>query len=85
MTTHSLAHKVYAATGSTAPVLSGCLSVSGMMGPCLAHDTACSAALVANHAALRAVQLQECDGLVTAVTLMLLPLPGTTFAVAGMS
>ena len=53
---------VYAATGSSLSIASGRISfVLGLQGPCVSYDTACSAALAANHAALRALQLDECD------------------------
>ena len=76
---------VYAATGAAHAIASGRLSfVLGLQGPCVSYDTACSAALVAGHAAVRAVQLGECGaGLVEAVNLMLLPGVGQAFAVAG--
>ena len=52
---------VYAATGSTHSIACGRLSyVLGLHGPCVAYDTACSAALTASHAGLRALQLAEC-------------------------
>ena len=47
---------VYAATGSSHSVAAGRLSyVLGLQGPCVSFDTACSSALVAGHAAWRAV------------------------------
>merc|ERR1711995_85714 len=78
---------VYAATGSSASIAAGRLSyVLGLHGPCVSYDTACSAALAAGHAGLRALQLAECAvGLVVGVTLMLAPVIGTSFAVAGMT
>jgi 3-oxoacyl-(acyl-carrier-protein) synthase/NADPH:quinone reductase-like Zn-dependent oxidoreductase len=78
---------VYAATGSSESIAAGRLSyVLGLHGPCVSYDTACSAALAAGHAGLRALQLAECTvGLVVGVTLMLAPGVGTTFAVAGMT
>ena len=55
---------VYAATGSSASIAAGRLSYTlGLHGPCVSYDTACSAALAACHAALRALQLDECAGL----------------------
>ena len=76
---------VYAATGSAHSIAAGRLSYAlGLQGPCVAYDTACSAALAAGHAALRAVQLGECTaGLLEAVSLMLLPGVGQGFALAG--
>ena len=78
---------VYAATGSSASIAAGRLSYTlGLHGPCVSYDTACSAALAAGHAGLRALQLAECGvGLVVGVTLMLAPGVGTSFAVAGMT
>ena len=78
---------VYAATGSAPSIASGRLSYTlGLHGPCVSYDTACSAALAASHAGLRALQLAECGvGLVVGVTLMLAPGVGTSFAVAGMT
>jgi acyl transferase domain-containing protein/NADPH:quinone reductase-like Zn-dependent oxidoreductase/acyl carrier protein len=85
-TTPALARSVYAATGTSHSVASGRISfVLGMQGPCASYDTACSAALVANHAALRALQLHECtSALSVGVSMMLLPGVGITFATAGM-
>ena len=78
---------VYAATGSNLAIASGRLSyVLGLNGPCASYDTACSAALVAEHGGLRALQLDECAiGLVLSANLMLLPAMGTMLAVAGMT
>ena len=78
---------VYAATGSSLSIASGRLSyVLGLHGPCASYDTACSAALVACHAGLRAMQRTECTaGLVTGVNLMLTPVVGTSFSIAGMT
>merc|ERR1711965_936599 len=78
---------VYSATGASASIACGRLSYTlGLHGPCVSFDTACSAALVAGHAGLRALQLAECKiGLVAGVTLVLAPGIGTSFAVAGMT
>ena len=78
---------VYAATGGSHSIASGRLSyVLGLQGPCASYDTACSSALVAGHAALRAVQLGECGmSLLEGVSLMLLPAVGMSFAQAGMT
>ena len=78
---------VYAATGATASVAAGRLSyVLGLHGPCVAHDTACSSALVAAHAGLRALQRSECTAAIVAgVMLMLTPRLGAAFAAAGMT
>merc|ERR1711938_409776 len=47
---------------------------------------ACSAALSANHAGLRAIQMNECvSGLVSGVSLMLLPGMSISFGTAGMT
>eukprot|EP00966_Prymnesium_polylepis_P097077 2248481-Prymnesium_polylepis.1 len=61
---------VYAATGSALSVASGRLSyVLGLHGPCSAYDTACSAALVACHGGMRALQLNECvSGVVAGIS-----------------
>ena len=54
------AGSVYEHTGSSLPVASGRLSFAlGLHGPCVSFDTACSAALVACHAGLRAAQLEK--------------------------
>ena len=77
----------YTATASAFSVACGRLSyVLGLHGPCVAIDTACSAALAAWHAGRRALQLRECQLEVTsAVNLMLTPFLGASFAVAGMT
>ena len=78
---------VYAATGSSASIAAGRLSFAlGLHGPCVSYDTACSAALVASHAGMRALQLAECTvGLAVGVTLMLAPAVSMSFAIAGMT
>ena len=78
---------VYAATGSAHSIASGRLSfVLGLHGACAAYDSACSAALVALHAAVRGLQGDECTrGLAAGVNLMLTPTVGTSFALAGMT
>jgi len=78
---------VYAATGSSHAIASGRLSfILGMQGPCVSIDTACSAALVANHCAMRALHLDECSvAVMAAVSLMLLPANSISFAIAGMT
>ena len=78
---------VYAATGSSHSIACGRLSyVLGLHGPCVSYDTACSAALVACHAAVRSLQLAECvAGLSAGINLMLAPATGASFAVAGMT
>ena len=77
----------YAATGWSVSIASGRLSYAlGLHGPCTSFDTACSAALVAGHAGLRALQLNEClDSLVVGVMLMLVPAISASFATAGMT
>jgi len=77
---------VYIATGSSHSVASGRISfVLGLQGPCVSYDTACSAALTANHGAMRALQHCECDlGLVLGVSMMLLPDLHVAFAMVGM-
>ena len=78
---------VYAATGSAHSIASGRLSyVLGLHGASAAYDSACSAALVACHAAVRALQRGECaGGLAAGINLMLLPGVGVSFARAGMT
>eukprot|EP00966_Prymnesium_polylepis_P191688 4442366-Prymnesium_polylepis.1 len=78
---------VYAATGASYPVASGRLSyMLGLHGPCVSYDTACSAALVACHGALRAIQFGECTtALAAASMLMLTPALCMSFAIAGMT
>ena len=78
---------VYMATGTALSIASGRTSYTlGLHGPCVSYDTACSAALVACHAGLRTLQLNECvAGLIMGTTLMLTPGIGTGFAVAGMT
>ena len=75
---------VYAATGSSLSVASGRISyILGLQGPCASYVTACSAALVASHAARRALQLGECvSSLASGVNLMLTPAVGTSFALS---
>eukprot|EP00967_Tisochrysis_lutea_P062879 scaffold80878_cov35-Tisochrysis_lutea.AAC.1 len=87
LSTTTRAKSVYTATGGSHSIASGRLSFSlGLHGPCISYDTACSAALVANHGALRAIQLHECRiGLSACVNLMLLPGVSWSFAVAGMT
>jgi acyl transferase domain-containing protein len=78
---------VYAATGSSHSIACGRVSyVLGLHGPCASYDTACSAALTAYHASLRALQLDECsDGLAAGINLMLTPNNGTAFAISGLT
>ncbi|MGA1354757.1 MAG: beta-ketoacyl synthase N-terminal-like domain-containing protein, partial [Candidatus Limnocylindrus sp.] len=78
---------VYAATGAVSSVASGRISYAlSLHGPCASYDTACSSGLVACHAGMRAVQLDEAAiGLVSAAGLILTPMIGTCFAIAGMT
>ena len=82
-----MAGSVYEATCAGLSVASGRVSfILGLHGPCAAVDTACSAGLVAGHAGLRSLQLNECNtSLVAAVALNLMPRMGASFAVAGMT
>ena len=82
-----LSRSVYAATGSPHSIASGRLSFAlGLQGPCVSYDTACSAALVASHAALRGLQLHECNtGLVAAANLVLLPAASVACGMAGLT
>ena len=82
-----MSDSVYAVTGGKLSVASGRLSyVLGVHGPSVTYDTACSAAAVATHAALRAQQFEECStSLATTVNLMLAPRVGVSFAAAGMT
>ena len=58
----TMGRSVYAATGASLSIAAGRISfVLGLQGPCCSYDTACSAALAANHAAFRALQLNECS------------------------
>ena len=48
----TMGRSVYAATGASLSIAAGRISfVLGLQGPCCSYDTACSAALAANHAA----------------------------------
>ena len=78
---------VYASTGGATAVASGRLSfVWGFHGPCVSYNTACSAGLVAAHAASCALALQEtAAALVAAVNLMLVPNASMYHAIAGMT
>ena len=78
---------VYAATASSLSIACGRVSyVLGLHGLCASYDTACSAALTACHANLRALQLDECrDGVTAGTNLMLSPSNGITFAIAGLT
>ena len=77
---------VYAATGSSLSIAAGRLSYTlGLNGPCVSHDTACSAALAALHSGLRGLHAESTLGIVSGVTLMLSPTVGTSFGIAGMT
>ena len=79
---------VHTSTGSAHAIACGRMSFAlGMQGPCASsYDTACSAGLVATHAAASALMLSECaTGLATGVNLMLLPAVSVACAVAGMT
>ena len=81
------ASSVYAATGYHCSVTCGRISFSlGLQGPCASYDTACSAGLVATHAASSALVLGECASSLSAgINLMLLPAACVGCAVAGMT
>jgi acyl-coenzyme A synthetase/AMP-(fatty) acid ligase/3-oxoacyl-(acyl-carrier-protein) synthase/NADPH:quinone reductase-like Zn-dependent oxidoreductase/acyl carrier protein len=78
---------VYAATGHSLAVASGRMSFAlGLQGPCGTYATACSAALVAHHSAMSALQLGECpSAIVQGVNVMLTPGYSISFAIAGMT
>ena len=67
---------VYSTTGAAHAIACGRVSFAlGLQGPCASYDTACSAGLVATHAASSALVLGECaSGLSAGINLMLLPL-----------
>jgi acyl transferase domain-containing protein len=81
------ADSIYAATGCTFSVAFGRAAfVLGLHGPCISCDTACSAALVACHGGVRAIQLNEAvNSVVLGVNLMLSPVLTGQFARAGMT
>ena len=83
--THPASSSVYAATGANHAVASGRISYAlGLQGPCVSYDTACSAGLVATHAALRALQLYECTaGLDIGINVMLTPSLSLWYAAQG--
>jgi len=87
LATSSAGDSVYAATGSSDSIASGRLSyILGLHGPSVSCATACSAALTACHAGMRALQMDECGHVLLAgVNLILLPRPSMNFAVAGMT
>ena len=78
---------VYSATGSAHAIVCGRVSfVLGLQGACAAYDSACSSGLVATHAALSALTLNECaSGLAIGINLMLLPALCLGCATAGMT
>ena len=78
----------YGLTGTGHCFAAGRISfLLGMQGPAVAYDTACSASLVACHAAGRALQLSECApaALVVGVNAMLVPQTIHMLAVCGMT
>ena len=78
---------VYSSTGCAHAIACGRVSFAlAMQGPCASYDTACSAGLVATHAASSALTLEECAaGLAVGINLMLLPAASVGCAVAGMT
>ena len=78
---------VYTITSATASIAAGRLAyLLGLHGPCVAYDTACSSSLTACHAALRALQLDECASSMTAgANLMLSPRTHALLAAAEMT
>eukprot|EP00966_Prymnesium_polylepis_P295192 6817057-Prymnesium_polylepis.1 len=78
---------VYALTGCGHCFAAGRLSYNfGLLGPCSAIDTACSAGLVACHSAGRAIIFGECPAAVIAgVNVMLVPTTNLMLAVGGMT
>ena len=78
---------VYAANGSAISAAVGRISYHfGLQGPCTAYDTACSSALVALHAAVRYLQVGDCDiALCAAVSTMLSSHTSVATAAANMT
>ena len=78
---------VYASTGASHSVAAGRMSyLFGLHGPCVSYDTACSSALTASHACLRALQLDEClTALAMGINMILTPHNSTSFAIAGLT
>jgi 3-oxoacyl-(acyl-carrier-protein) synthase/acyl carrier protein len=78
---------VYAANGSAISAAVGRISYHfGLQGPCTAYDTACSSALVALHAAVRYLQVGDCDiALCAAVSSMLSSHTSVATAAANMT
>lgn len=75
----------FMSSGGAIAVASGRISFSlGLQGPCSTMNTACSASLVATHAASSALALNECSlGLSAAANLMLLPAITLTLGIGG--
>lgn len=86
MLTYGGSPSVYAATGGAPSVAAGRLSFTlGLHGACESIDTACSSALVALHAAVRGLFLDDCRAaLAAAVSLVLTPHVSASYARAGM-
>lgn len=80
-------HSKYMVTGRIAAIAPGRLSyVFGLHGPSAVCDTACSAGLVACHAAMSALLIDSCDDALSASTyLMLTPSSGMLYAAAHMT
>ena len=77
---------VYAANRASNATAAGRVSFCfGLRGPCAAYDTACSASLVALHAAASSLRRGECDAaVVCGVHAMLTPAVSRAHASAGM-
>ena len=79
-------NSVYAATGSSHSVACGRISyLFGLHGPCIAYDTACSAALTACHGGIRAIRGECSDALAAGVNMMLSPRNGILFAISALT
>jgi acyl transferase domain-containing protein len=78
---------VFAGTAATCSVVAGRVSFAlGMRGPCVSYDTACSSGLVASHAAMRALQYNECaDALAAGVNMIFSAVASTGMGAAGMT
>jgi 3-oxoacyl-(acyl-carrier-protein) synthase len=80
-------HGVYDATGKSIAVASGRISYFlGLHGPCVSYDTACSSTLIAAHAALYELRLDECKkALLSGVNLLVSSAISFDLASAGMT
>ena len=80
-------NSVYLANNTSHATAAGRISfVFSLEGPSVVYDTACSASLVALHAAVRSLQHEDCDcALVTGVNAMLTPTVSKHFDIAGMT